>query len=1361
VPWNFTDGSDPCLSSWEGVYCYTTDTSNYAHVQYLSLDGYQISGRLPESLGNLTGLYNLSMSANLVSGSLPVSLGQLVQLKEIDVSYNLMTGYLFAVSSKFTKLSRMNVGYNAITGTLPSWLCTQPDLEQLLLGSNWFSSTLPACLGTARKLAAIELNFNILSGTLPGEYGDLAGLQSLLLQSNYFNGTIPTEYARLTELVFFRVDANFLTGSVASLIPHWTQLSQLDLGSNHFAGTLPDSIGSLSQLTILFLYTNQLTGTLPNSMGNMTSLLLLDADANLFTGTLPASLSGCTLLQYISCYGNMFSGALPASWDALTSVREIGLDTNAISGTLPAYSSLVAMEALILSNNLLSAAIPQSVLGLPSLVAVELSYCLLEGQVPPAAVPIAFFGVSDNFISGTIPESILRSPQLLYFNVSWNSLTGNIPDSVGASVVNFLYLSGNYLTGTIPDRWAPTSGLEYFYCDDNFLSGGFPLTLAALPELQSLNLSFNSLGGTVPSGVGRMTKLQVLLLQKNRFTGSLPATLFNASTQKDLHTIQVSSNQLTGALPDSLALLPSLQVFAAVSNCFEGSIPESLCSSGSLNTLALDGLQSATSCQYKLFPAALEGSVVAKSLYSIRNPLSGGVPSCLFGMGNLTTLHLSGNGLTGTIPAGVSVSPALRDLSLSHNKLTGTIPAGVLQRVWANLDLSYNRLTGSLPGGNGTSRQDAALYLQQNRLSGKVPSLFAAVPTLSVLESNIFSCGASKADLPGADPDKDKYQCGSDTFNATLYAWIGLCAIAVVAGGALLFSTGHVLTLRSATIRTWWTVSANGAASLGTVFAAARRIVYLCVLSASYAVVVLLPVYAVCSALYGTYTHQYAWALSAAYLSGSTAFSIMLVFLVLLVGSVLTAQESARKRGAVPPDDCPEPDVSADVAAAWKRATVYCGYVLANFLIVLGANTAFVIVALNQNGVTLTLAQIALALFKVAFNSACSPVLMRWACQRFLGRQPSAPSYVTLQLFVSVVNNILVPCLVVAVISPSCFYHIFHSPQKVGSGFLYAGKCIVFEPSNRQLVTCTDQETDTAYETYAPPFEYSYECSSSFITYYSPAFVIMCMVAGFIPLAQVVLQRLHERAVVGSRWHAALDLVLPRILKPLHVTTGGEGGAVQVVVRNLYAPFFDASQHVITLLTYLALLMTFGAVFPPLAVCFAVTAVCMAVFARLKVGRFLTSITSGSGQVANDPGASESDRDTTTGAPPAPGLGEGHVAVLEQECEGVGSEKVLGRSVAMVVAFSCVFYTLFLFDTLGDAVGHSDAWWVVAVVPLLGPALLVCALLMRRIRTPASDGVSTAVKPRETEVEMKSVWGVGLTTISPITAKGRNDTLSV
>jgi hypothetical protein len=37
----------------------------------------------------------------------------------------------------------------------------------------------------------------------------------------------------------------------------------------------------------------------------------------------------------------------------------------------------------------------------------------------------------------------------------------------------------------------------------------------------------------------------------------------------------------------------------------------------------------------------------------------------------------------------------------------------------------------------------------------------------------------------------------------------------------------------------------------------------------------------------------------------------------------------------------------------------------------------------------------------------------------------------------------------------------------------------------------------------------------------------------------------------------------------------------------------------------------------------------------------------------------------------------------------------------MLVTLSCLFYTLFLFDTLGDAVGFQDALWVLIVVPLL------------------------------------------------------------
>ncbi len=37
----------------------------------------------------------------------------------------------------------------------------------------------------------------------------------------------------------------------------------------------------------------------------------------------------------------------------------------------------------------------------------------------------------------------------------------------------------------------------------------------------------------------------------------------------------------------------------------------------------------------------------------------------------------------------------------------------------------------------------------------------------------------------------------------------------------------------------------------------------------------------------------------------------------------------------------------------------------------------------------------------------------------------------------------------------------------------------------------------------------------------------------------------------------------------------------------------------------------------------------------------------------------------------------------------------------MIAAFACWFYTLFLFDTLGDAVGYRGALWVLCTVPLV------------------------------------------------------------
>jgi hypothetical protein len=264
---------------------------------------------------------------------------------------------------------------------------------------------------------------------------------------------------------------------------------------------------------------------------------------------------------------------------------------------------------------------------------------------------------------------------------------------------------------------------------------------------------------------------------------------------------------------------------------------------------------------------------------------------------------------------------------------------------------------------------------------------------------------------------------------------------------------------------------------------------------------------------------------------------------------------------------------------------------------------------------------------------------------------------------------------------------------------------------------CTKEAVAVAQTSYSPPFDYSYQCSSSFITYYAPAYVIMCIIAGFaLPLAQVVLQRLHARAVARTRWFALLDMMLPRVLKPLCAVLNADGTAI-ASVRNLYAPVFDASQHLITLLTYLALTLTFGAVFPPLAVCFAVTIVCMVFFTRLKVGRFLVNA-----REANQPG---------------------QVAIVEQECAGVGEPGILVRAVSMIAVSAGVFYTLFLFDTLGDRWGLSRAYWVLIVTPAIAAVLGFVAILWRTARAVVIS------RPPEVDIELREV---SMTTVSPLSA---------
>ncbi|KAK2656109.1 hypothetical protein Ddye_009161 [Dipteronia dyeriana] len=397
-------------------------------------------------------------------------------------------------------------------------------------------------------------------------------------------------------------------------------------------------------------------------------------------------------LETLSLKNTNLSGAilLPVGSKCSPVLSSLDLSQNSISGPLSDISNLgscTSLKYLNLSSNQLDFSGKQSGAGLKLsfLEKLDLSFNKISGA---NVVPWILYNGCDE-----LKQLVLKE----------NKVTGDINVSKCKNL-EFLDVSSNNFSLSVPS-FGDCLSLEHLDMSANNFSGEIWRAISGCEHLTFLNLSSNSFSGPVP--VLSASNLKYLLLADNGLQGEIPLHLAGSSCPS-LVKLDLSSNELSGALPDSVSNLTTVETLDLSSNNLSGLIPTNLCEDPR-NSL--------------------------KELFLQNNLLTGSIPETLSNCSQLVSLHLSFNYLTGTIPSSLGSLSKLKDLKLWLNQLHGDIPRelGNIQTL-ENLILDFNELTGTIPSSLRNCTNLNWISLSNNHLIGEIPSWIGQLPILAILK---------------------------------------------------------------------------------------------------------------------------------------------------------------------------------------------------------------------------------------------------------------------------------------------------------------------------------------------------------------------------------------------------------------------------------------------------------------------------------------------------------------------------------------------------------------------------------------------------------------------------------------------------
>ncbi|PON92271.1 Tyrosine-protein kinase [Trema orientale] len=227
---------------------------------------------------------------------------------------------------------------------------------------------------------------------------------------------------------------------------------------------------------------------------------------------------------------------------------------------------------------------------------------------------------------------------------------------------------GFFVSGFLKKMGSSSSSFSQIYnFSDPFCSWPGVFCDAKKEHVIELAASGSGLSGSIPdTTIGKLTKLQNLDLSNNKITG-LPADLWSLGTLKSLN---LSSNQISGSLPNNIGNFGLLERLDISSNNFSGAIPETIGSLVSLQILKLG-----------------------------RNGFDQSIPTGILSCQSLVTIDLSSNQLSGSLPDGFGAAfPKLKTLNLAGNEIHGRDSDFLELKSITTLNVSSNLFQGSAMG---------------------------------------------------------------------------------------------------------------------------------------------------------------------------------------------------------------------------------------------------------------------------------------------------------------------------------------------------------------------------------------------------------------------------------------------------------------------------------------------------------------------------------------------------------------------------------------------------------------------------------------------------------------------------------------